>query len=306
MNRVLITGSSGFIGVNLIKYLNEKLLKIIPFSRANGLDYNLINYKYLNKEKVNTIVHLAGKAHDLKNLSSEQDYFNANTQLTISIFDAFLKSNASTFIFFSSVKAAKDHLDFELTENIIPNPVTYYGKSKLAAENHLLSNSSGIDKHIYILRPCMIHGPGNKGNLNLLYNLVSKQIPWPLGSFDNKRSFCSIENLCFVVNELINKPEIPTGIYNIADDKPLSTNQIIELIGESQSRTPIIFSINKNLISLIAKVGDFVNLPLNTQRLTKLTESFVVNNIKIKTAIEKELPVSTEEGLIKTFQSFNK
>ena len=41
----------------------------------------------------------------------------------------------------------------------------------------------------------MIHGPGNKGNLNLLYSLVSKGLPWPLGSFENKRSYCSIDNL---------------------------------------------------------------------------------------------------------------
>ena len=51
----------------------------------------------------------------------------------------------------------------------------------------------------------MIHGPNNKGNLNLLYNLVSKRIPWILGSFQNKRSYCSIDNLLFIINELIKK-----------------------------------------------------------------------------------------------------
>ena len=69
-------------------------------------------------------------------------------------------------------------------------PSNYFGQSKLLAEEYILSKEIPNDKHVYILRPCMIHGPGNKGNLNLLYKIVSKNIPWPLGAFENKRSFC--------------------------------------------------------------------------------------------------------------------
>ena len=60
----------------------------------------------------------------------------------------------------------------------------------------------------------MIHGPGNKGNLNLLYNVVKKGIPWPLGDFENRRSFTSIDNLCYVIEGLLTK-EVPTGIYHM-------------------------------------------------------------------------------------------
>ena len=152
----------------------------------------------------------------------------------------------------------------------------------------------------------MVHGPGNKGNLNLLYNFVSKKLPWPLGAFNNYRSFCSIDNLCFVVNEIISRPEILSGIYNIADDDVISTNRIIELIGISLNKKPMILSINKNIIQFITKVGDIIKLPLNSERLTKLTESYMVSNIKIKKVIGKKLPLTTEEGLLKTFQSFIK
>ena len=146
----------------------------------------------------------------------------------------------------------------------------------------------------------------NKGNLNLLYKLVCKNIPWPLGAFNNCRSFCSIDNLCFVINELISRPEIPTGIYNVADDDSVSTNRIIELIAFSLNRKPIILSFNKKIILFIAKVGDIIKLPLNSERLTKLTESFMVSNLKIKTTLGKKLPLTAEEGLLKTFQSFIK
>ena len=306
MNKVLVTGASGFIGYNLTKYLQSKSLKILSFSRDFGMDYDNIDSNYLDNEDVEIIIHLAGKAHDLKNVTNELDYFKVNTDLTINIFDAFLKSKAKVFLYFSSVKAVKDHFDNILTEDVIPSPSTAYGKSKLAAENYLHSNLEKKEKKVFILRPCMVYGIGNKGNLNILYNLVSKNIPWPLGAFNNKRSFCNIDNLCFVVNELISRQDIPTGIYNIADDDSVSINVIINLIAKSQNRRPFVFSINKDLIRLLAKAGDFLKLPFNTERLIKLTESYIVSNAKIKAAIGKKLPLTSEEGLVKTFQSFIK
>ena len=152
----------------------------------------------------------------------------------------------------------------------------------------------------------MIYGEGNKGNLNLLYQLVKKGIPWPLGAFNNKRSFCNIENLSFVIQELIDKENIASGIYNIADNESLSTNEIIQLIAESKNKKASIWHIPKSLVTALAKLGDKMKLPLNSERLQKLTASYLVDNAKIKLAIGKNLPFSTREGFLKTFQSFNK
>jgi nucleoside-diphosphate-sugar epimerase len=149
----------------------------------------------------------------------------------------------------------------------------------------------------------MIHGPGNKGNLNLLFKLVSKGIPCPLGAFENKRSFTSIENLQFVIQHLIEK-DIEPGIYQMADDEPLSTNQLIELIASSQGKKANIWKINSKLIAFAAGVGDKLHLPLNSERLKKLTESYVVSNNKIKKALGIEkMPVSAEEGMRETLSS---
>ena len=305
MKNILITGASGFVGKNLVKYLSE--FNIIPFSRTNGLDYNLITEEYLNKNKVDTIVHLAGKAHDLKKISDDDEYFKINTILTINLFDNFLKSNAKQFIYISSVKAVKDFLDFRLTEEIEATPISIYGQSKLAAEKYLQSKFLHLtDKKVYILRPCMIHGPENKGNLNLLYKLVSKNIPWPLGSFTNERSFCSIDNFGFIIKELLNNENINSGVYNIADDEPLSTNEIIELMAKSQNRKSKILNIKKSIILFLVKIGDILRFPFNSENLTKLTENYVVSNDKIKNAIGKELPLKSKEGLLKTFSYFNK
>jgi nucleoside-diphosphate-sugar epimerase len=152
----------------------------------------------------------------------------------------------------------------------------------------------------------MIHGPGNKGNLNLLYQIVSKGFPWPLGAFQNQRSFCSIDNLYFVINQILENESIPSGIYNLADDEVVSTNELIEIIGDTTNKKARILSISKKIINTIAKIGDVFHLPLNTERLDKLTENFVVSNTKIKAALGIEkLPVSAKEGLTKTIKSFN-
>lgn len=292
MNSIFITGGSGFVGNNLVEFLSSS--------------YNFNYYKkgFLPHINQDVVIHLAGKAHDLKKVSFPDEYYNVNTKLTKQVFDAFLASNAKVFITLSSVKAVADVVDSELLEDITPNPLTHYGKSKLLAEEYIQSCKIPEGKRFYILRPCMIHGPGNKGNLNLLYKLVSKGLPWPLGNFKNMRSFLSIENLCFIIKELIEKDNIPSGVYNVADDVPLSTNEVIQLIAESRGKQSRILNLSKFFIVIFAYVGDFLKLPINSERLQKLTESYVVSNIKIKTALGKPLPISSKEGLLKTFQSF--
>ena len=293
MKRVFITGSSGFVGRNLMQYL-EPFYTCLKH-RRDGLieiDHDIV-------------IHLAGKAHDLRNISNHEEYYQINTELTKKVFDAFLASDAKVFITLSSVKAVADEVKGELSEEQIANPITHYGKSKLLAEQYILSKEIPEGKRVYILRPCMIHGPGNKGNLNLLYKIVSKGIPWPLGSFENKRSFCSIDNLIFIIKELIYRVDIPSGIYNVADDEALSTNEVISLLAVSHNRTPIIWILPKGLIKAFAKLGDLFRLPLTTERLQKLTESYVVSNQKIKFAIGKSLQVSAQDGLLKTFNSFH-
>src|SRR5690606_1547157 len=121
--------------------------------------------------------------------------------------EQFLKRDAEVFIYMSSVKAAADTVDGILTEEKQPNPKTPYGQSKRKAEEYLLNATLPEGKRVYILRPCMIHGPGNKGNLNLLYKFVQKGIPYPLAAFENRRSFLSIDNLNFVILQLLQNAE---------------------------------------------------------------------------------------------------
>lgn len=306
---ILITGVHGFVGSNLVEALGARhtifgLDIVAPQKKGVVKTYSWRDLEQGNIPEVDAIIHLAGKAHDTKNQAQAQVYFDINTGLTQKIYDYFLHSSAPKFIFFSSVKAAADMVPGEiLTESIVPNPVGPYGESKIKAEEYIQSKWPD-NKSVYILRPCMIHGPRNKGNLNLLYQVVSKRIPWPLGSFENRRSFTSIGNLCFVIEGLISKP-VPSGIYHIGDDEALSTNELIEVICEALGRKAHIWHINKGLMELIARLGGILRLPLNPERLRKLTENYVVSNAKIKSALGiRQMPIRAKDGLILTIRSF--
>lgn len=299
--KILITGATGFVGKNLLHFLKHHS------EDACELNLRSKNWKTLLGDS-KAIIHLAGKAHDLKRTSNPTAYFQVNTELTKQLFDNFLASDARDFIFMSSVKAAADTVEGEiLFEDVAPNPATPYGQSKLQAEAYLLAHKLPQGKRVFILRPCMIHGPGNKGNLNLLYQVVKKGIPYPLGAFDNKRSFLSISNLFFVLQSILQDPTILGGIYQVADDDALSTTEVIHIIGQGIHKKVRILSPSPSIVRFMAKLGDHLRLPLNTERLDKMTENYVVSNKKIKQALGiQKFPVPASEGLLHTIHSFDK
>ena len=313
--KILITGVHGFVGSNLVNYLAPKnelfgLDIIAPEKQGVGRTYSWDDLEAGRVPEVDAIIHLAGKAHDTKNQTEAEVYFKVNRDLTIKIFDYFsAHSNIKKFVFFSTAKAAADKVDGILTEDVVPAPVGPYGKSKIAAEKYILNCMENRSfqfegRGVYIFRPCMIHGPGNKGNLNLLYNVVRKGIPWPLGAFENRRTFTSVENICFAVDGVLTK-DVPSGIYNMGDDEALSTNELIEEICKSLGKKAHIWRLPKGLMNGVAKVGGWLHLPLNPERLRKLTENYISSNEKIKKALGVDrMPVDARTGLQRTLESF--
>ena len=315
--KILITGVHGFVGSNLVESLKTEhtiygLDIISPIKEGIRFTFP---WDYLEKPgeipEVDAIIHLAGKAHDTKNQTATEVYFKVNRDLTIKVFDYFCNHKSiKKFIFFSTAKAAADKVDGVLTEDVVPSPVGPYGESKIEAEKYILNCMSNrpyefTDKGVYIFRPCMIHGPGNKGNLNLLYNVVKKGIPWPLGAFENRRTFTSIDNICYAVGGVLTG-DVPSGIYNMGDDEALSTNELIKVICEAMGKKAHIWNISKGFMNKCARVGDFLHLPLNTERMRKLTEDYISSNQKIKDALGIDhFPTDARSGLIKTILSFN-
>lgn len=357
--KILITGANGFVGGNVSRYLMAKGIACVALDIAGAPErgsycerYTWDDLETLDLAAFDAIIHLAGKAHDTKNTSDPQSYFDINVGLTRRLLSSkVLKFESSKveeggtprqgaagprqriralkFIFFSSVKACADTVEGVLTEEHPPKPGTPYGQSKLEAERVVrsslvhycdsalvgreevggrspedsaqitneLMNSRTNELSYYILRPAMIHGPGNKGNLNLLVKVVQKGIPWPLAAFENRRSFTSVENVSRVLEALLTGSVEP-GIYQVADDEPLSTNQLISMIAESLGRRPKLWRIPRGFMKGVACLGDLLHLPLNSERLKKLTESYVVSNAKLLKALGwAKMPLGAEEGM---------
>ena len=296
MYKTIILGSSGFIGQNLIK------------RNPNSEGVSLRDGNWKNQiSDAEVIINLVGKAHDHKGTATEQDFRYANVDLAKEIFNEFLKSNAKLLIHISSIAAQEEFESSKpLKEENQCHPFSSYGKTKREAEEWLLQQNLPVKKKLIILRPPMVHGEGDKGNLGLLYKLISKGIPYPLASFDNKRSFISIDNFSYFINQIIeNKELLENGIYHISDDEAVPTKEIIEIIKKVENNNTLNLSLPKVLVKFLAKIGDIIPLPLNTKRLKKMTGNLEVSNQKIKNALGiTQLPISAKKGIEITIKSF--
>lgn len=283
---LFMTGSSGFVGSYLRKCWQNKY-SIVAFQRQEEVQIDS-----------SMVLHLAGIAHDVKEQQDDSNYWQVNVELTKKVFDAFLKSqSASVFVFLSSIKAVADSSKSPLSEEDVLRPSGIYGKSKAAAEAYILSQPLPSNKRVYILRPALIHGPGNKGNLALLQAFVKRGFPWPFAAFENERSFCSIQNLTFILERLLEDDTVASGTYHVADDEVLSTNDLIKVIAAIEAKKPRYLYVPKSIVLTLSKIGDKIGLPLNTHTLQKLTDSLVVSNRKIKDAIGTQLPWCAEDAL---------
>ena len=301
--KIVLFGSSGFIGNNLVASLAKDMLvqevSLREYSWKENIDAN--NDVFIN---------LIGKAHDHKGIATREDFYYANVKIAQEIFEVFKHSKAKLFIHVSSLAALEEFSseDKSLSELDNVNPTSFYGKSKRFAEEWLLSQELPKSKKLIILRPPMVHGPGDKGNLGLLYKFITKGLPYPLASFDNKRSFISTTNFNFYIEKTIeNYDVLENGIYHICDNESLSTNDIISIIKNVENLKSGNIKIPKKLIYFIASVGDYISIPLNSKRLKKMTGNLILSNKKINEALNiSKLPLSAEEGLIKTIESFKK
>ena len=296
--KIIITGASGFVGKNLEHIFQQNGDEVLTLS--------------LRKEKwqlptATALIHLAGIEKDTGTASNHDEYFQVNSYLTKKVFQQFLASDINDFIFVSSIKAAADSSEHIVTEEETPNPLSPYGKSKLLAEELISKYDLPSDKRLIIIRPCLIHGPEDTGNLKLLYKIAQKGIPYPLGGFTNQRSYISIDNLGFLLSEIFKKSDFKSGIYNVADDQSLSTNKLIEIMYGTLGKKAKIINLPVAPINFVANVFSKIGLKFIKEKLNKLTDSFIVSNAKIKKelGIEK-LPLSAEEGLKKTIKSFQK
>lgn len=221
IRNILLTGSNGYLGNSFLNQYKNKYF----FEKFSLLSQKLEN---TNFDNIDIILHCAALVHQ-KIEHSYTKYHEINVDYPLKLAKLAKQNGVKQFVFISTI-AVYGEDEEKLDENTICNPITPYGKSKLEAEKNLLklNDDSFI---VSIIRPPMIYGKNAPGNIDSLIKLVKKLPIIPLGDIENKRSFISIQNLCFIVDEIITQQK--SGIFLASDDEPLSTSKLIELIAKN-------------------------------------------------------------------------
>lgn len=291
---VLVTGASGYIGYKLCESLQDvgETVRVVLRKNQAGPWQDVVEAD-LSKElpddlmsNVKTVFHLAGKAHALDNPSQdENEYFSINSDATKNLLLAGEKAGVDNFIYFSSVKALRENTENCLDESAEETPTTVYGRSKLAAEQHVLQ--SGIDKRI-VIRPGMVYGPECKGNLPRLIKLAQKSYIPAFPEIANHRSLISIDDLVATTMLLANSSDAESTVFHLTEPEPYSTNEIMDAIYKGLNKQPPGLTLPKSLLSLLAKVGDIITTVsgkqfiINTQQLQKVFGSACYSSNKVQ------------------------
>jgi len=269
MNRVLITGASGFIGRALVTAFAEHGLAVRATVRrppepsfSAGVEVmqhpNLtqpVNWRPLLKGVVD-VVHLAGIAHSSRRTPPEL-YDRVNTVATKRLAIAAAKAGIRRFVFVSSIRAQSGSAaDHALTESDPAAPVDVYGRSKLAAEEAV--RAAGVP--FTILRPVVLYGPEAKGNVALLARAAASRLPLPVKDFSNRRSFLGIDNFISALAFVLSTPVTTGETYVVADPGiPPSISGAIAALRQAANRRPFIFSIPTRYVEVplrIARLSD--------------------------------------------------
>lgn len=298
MSLIVLTGTTGYIGQNLTKYFNSKSKK------NKSISLRFQNWHKMMPLETETIIHLAAINLNPQDSAFDEEYFRVNTELTSKLFRYFLNSNAKTFIFLSTTELIDKHIT-EVTENSNVIPINPFLQSKLDAEQFILNQDLPEGKRAIILRVAPVYGRETKSMLHDTFSFC-KRFPWFFGVFDTKQSFCNIDNLTEIIAQISENTSVSSGIYNVADNEPISSIQLVNWIAAVFDKKAKIIKVPRGILNLFAKIGDMMNWEFNSNKLFELSHSRIVNGNKIKAALDKtKMPVETETAVLKTVEYYN-
>lgn len=325
MKSILITGATGFIASHLITRLDKQTWQIKASTRHScsskkfpstvaSVTIGEIN-GYTNWQKalkgVDTIIHLAARAHILQEqaINVEAEFFKVNTEGTANLVKQSIQAGVKHFIFISSIGAMATLSNQPLTETSSCQPNTPYGYSKLQAEHALISLTSQSSMTWTILRPTLVYGPGNPGNMERLIKFVAQGLPLPFGLVNNRRSFIYVDNLVDAIISCLTHPKARNQIFLVSDGVDLSTRQLIYKIAENLGQSCILLPIPPSLLKLAGCMGNTVQyltkkpIALNTSTVDRLLGSLFVDISHIQNTLNWQPPYTIAQGLSKTLRS---
>ncbi|WP_282114499.1 NAD-dependent epimerase/dehydratase family protein [Pseudoalteromonas arctica] len=276
---ILITGSTGFIGKELLKKFDHESITV--FSRNVKSDFKTLNYsledllvKKCINQQFDVAIHLAGLAHNNYVL---QDLRKINVESTLALAKQLADNGLKRFVFISSIGVNGNKTDKSpFTEFSLPNPHADYAVSKYEAEIELTKLSKKLGFELVIIRPPLVYGSSAPGNFKSLYSLITKGIPLPFGLVNNSRSFISVSNLCDFIALSSMHPSAAGELFLISDDDNISTKTLVKTIWQA-----------KNINSLLIPVPTFIFKALfkvlgRSSMAIQLFDNLEVDNAKAK------------------------
>ena len=298
MSLIVLTGTTGYIGQNLTKYFNSKSKK------NKSISLRFQNWHKMMPLETETIIHLAAINLNPQDSAFDEEYFRVNTELTSKLFRYFLNSNAKTFIFLSTTELIEEQ-QIEITETAKVNPTNPFLQSKFDAEQFILKQDLPEGKRAIILRAAPVYGRETKSPLHDTF-IFCKKFPWFFGVFDTKQSFCYIDNLTEIIAQISERPNVASGIYNVADNEPIATLNLIHWIAAVFDKKAKIIKVPKGILNLFAKIGDLFKWEFNSKKLFEIAHSRIINGNKLKEALElNKMPFDTETAVLKTVEYYD-
>ena len=236
---VLVTGATGFIGRALVSRLSNRVCVRAAVRRETALACETFKVGEVHGTTnwgralrgVDVVVHLAAYAHVMNPKKVDLGVLRrTNVEGTANLARQAAQSGVKHFVFLSSIGAVADSSESIVSATTPCLPTTPYGKSKLLAENALKDAADGLDMEWTIIRPPLVYGPGNPGNMERLLKLIRSGVPLPLGSVRNRRSFIYVENMVDLISKCLGNANAVGKVYLPSDGEDVSTPELIRAI----------------------------------------------------------------------------
>lgn len=303
---VLVTGATGFVGRAAVKRLKADgwTVRSAGHSNATPADFRIALTPDADwtaaLANCDAVVHLGARAHILtpEDARSAAQFMSVNAEATLNLARTAARLNVRHFVFMSSIAVNGPMRDLPLSETQAPNPENAYGRSKLEAETGLLGLAAKTGMPVTLLRPPLVYGPHVKGRFLQMLHWCYRGIPLPLGGIANRRSFLAVDNLADAIACCLVRPEARNQIFNIADERDVSTPQMLAMIATALDRPMRLINIPWSLMRpAAALVG-------KSLELEKLAGSLLVDTSHIHSTLGWHPPVSTQAGVQTTAKWF--
>ena len=305
-NRVLITGSSGFLGKACLNRLCEGPFPACGLERTGEPRRGILigDFSTVASDLLigfDCIIHCAARAHIMKDSAVDplSEYRKVNVEGTLNLARQSAAAGVERFIFISSIK-----VNGEQTATGQPfrpddeaNPIDPYGLSKWEAEQGLQKIAKETGMEVVIIRPPLVYGPGVKGNFANLIKLVGKGLPLPLGAIHNRRSMIALDNLVDLIITCIEHPSAANQVFLASDGQDLSTTELLQGLARVMGRPSRLLPIPGALLSFAASA-------LGKKPIAdRLLGSLQVDILKTQNLLNWTPPISVDEGLRRCFES---